>query len=159
MIAKSWINGELVECQFSQATQKRLLLCSLYALRDTYQGSGWALAEPEDAAADLTDGGLFVFVGDKLMCLSDVKPWFATEHIITEEFVDQGIPLETVKAVCEYVCRLLGFKRYTVGTRAAANGRHAGLAKKYQQTGLSVSTVELMGVINEQEGSQAGSQV
>lgn len=159
MIAKSWVNGELVECRFSERAQRKLLLCSLYHLRDSYKDTGWALAEPEEAAAELSDGALFVFVGDKLMCISDVKPWFAAEHIIAEEFVDPGIPLETVKAVCEYVCKLLGFKRYTVGTRAAANQRHAGLAKKYQQHGLSVSTVELMGVVHEQEDPQTGSQV
>lgn len=159
MIAKSWINGELVECPFSIRAQKQLLLISLYALRESYADTGWDIRSPQEAAEELMDGGLFVFVGSQLMCLSDVRPWFSNEHVITEEFVDPGIPLETVKAVMEYVCRLMGFKRYMVGTRAAANQRHAGLAKKYQQEGLSVSTVELMGVVHEQEDQEDVGQV
>lgn len=149
MWSMSWVGGKLTECQFLPRAQKSLLLASLYALRDRYASEGWALETPENAAQELLDGNIFIFVGDKLMCLSQAKPWFSTEFVLTEEFVDEGISLETVKAVCEYACREIGIKRYTVGTRAAANQRHAGLARLYQREGLTVSTVELMGVIHE----------
>lgn len=146
MNSLSWENGQLVPCKFSERGQLKLLLCSLYDLRDGYAPTGWKLAEPETAAAELIDDGLFVFVADKIICLSEARPWFSSEHVITEEFVDQGIPLDTVVQVMRAVCALVGCQRFTVGTRAAANQRHAGLAKLYQQHGLAVSTVELMGV-------------
>ena len=154
MWSVSWDGEKMIECQLLPRTQRSLLLLSLYTLRDRYAGEGWALETPETAAEELTPGNLFVFVGDKLMCLSQSKPWFSAEYVITEEFVDEGIPLETVKAVCEAACRDIGIRRYTVGTRAAPNQRHAGLASLYQREGLTVSTVELMGVIHEQKDSQ-----
>lgn len=154
MWSVSWDGEKLIECQLLPRTQRSLLLLSLYTLRDRYAGEGWALETPETAAEELTPGNLFVFVDDKLMCLSQSKPWFSAEYVITEEFVDEGILLETVKAVCEAACREIGIRRYTVGTRAAPNQRHAGLASLYQREGLTVSTVELMGVIHEQENPQ-----
>ena len=159
MWSYSWTGEKLVQCLFTTRAQKSLLLASLYVLRDKYKDEGWDLETPENAAHELEQGNLFVFVGDKLMCLSQVKPWFSKEHIITEEFVDEGIPLATVKAVCEFAGREIGVKRYTVGTRAATNQRHAGLASLYQREGLTVSTVELMGVIHEQKDSQGSGQV
>lgn len=148
MQAVSWKSGQLMACEYSEATQLSLLLCSLYALRDGYASTGWKLVEPEEAAAELMDDNLFVFVGDKLMCLSESRPWFSAENVITEEFVDEGIPLDTVVDVLKAVCERAGCNRFTVGTRAAANQRHAGLAKLYQRQGLSVSTVELVGELH-----------
>lgn len=159
MWAYSWTGKELVECEWSPKAQHSLLMASLYALHDKYKGEGWVLETPEEAAKELVQGNLFVFIGHRLICLSQTKPWFSKEHIVVEEFVDEGIQLETVKAVCEFACRTIGLRRYTVGTRAATNQRHAGLARLYQREGLTVSTVELMGVIHEQEDSQGSGQV
>lgn len=159
MWAVSWINGELVECEWSEETQRRLVRLSLHTLRDRYKSTGWRLAEVEAAYAELVDGNLFVFVGPSVMCLSECRPWFSAERVLTEEFVDDGIPLETVVAVMRAAAQVVDVNRFTVGTRAAANQRHAGLAQHYQRTGLAVSTVELMGVIHEQKDSQDRSQV
>lgn len=153
MISRSWVNGTLVECEFSERAQRHLLLCSLYALRDTYLATGWQMKTPEEAAEALTeseDDSFFVFVGDKLVCLSAAQPWFSKEYVLTEEFVDPGVPPETVKAIMLEVCRLVDIDRFEVGTRAVANQRHAGLSRLYQQQGLAVSTVTLMGVVNGQ---------
>lgn len=143
-----WQSGELGQCSFSERAARQLVLCSLYALRDSYAGQGWILATPSEALAELeADDAAIVFVGDKIICLTSGRPWFAGETILSEEFVDPGIPVETVAAVCREVCRLMDIRRFEVGTRAAANSRHAGLAKKYSQAGLTVSTIGLTGTI------------
>lgn len=159
MWAVSWIGGELVECHWSPETQRRLIRLSLFDLRQKYEPTGWKLASVAEAYDELIVGNLFVFVGQNVMCLSESKPWFSAERILTEEFVDEGIPLDTVVAIMKKAAAIVDVNRFTVGTRAAANQRHAGLARHYQRTGLAVSTVELMGVINEQENPEDRSQV
>lgn len=143
-----WQSGKLEQSTFSERAARQLVLCSLYALRDSYAGQGWILAEPSEAFEALeADDAAIVFVDDKIICLTASRPWFAGETVLSEEFVDPGIPVETVAAVCREVCGLLFIRRFEVGTRAAANSRHAGLAKKYSQAGLTVSTIGLTGTI------------
>ncbi|ANH51093.1 hypothetical protein FDH02_gp17 [Pseudomonas phage VSW-3] len=144
----SFKDGELGACQFSDATARRLVLVSLYALHREYTATGWDLTDPESALKELEDHSAFVFIDDRVICLSESKPWFSNEPVVSEEFVTDGIRPEQVKQVIEAVCRLMGVRRYAVGTRAVANGRHAGLSKLYQQEGLTVSTVELTGVVD-----------
>lgn len=160
MWSASWKDGKFTECEWSPETQRRLLRLSLWALREAYGKTGWKLATVNEAMEEVIPGSLFVFVGNKIICLSECKPWFSTERVLTEEFVDEGIGIDTTVAVMRAACGVVAVERFTVGTRAAANQRHAGLAKHYQGTGLTVSTVELMGVIqHEQENQEAGSQV
>lgn len=161
MKSLSWESGQLSACTLSEAVQRKLLLCSMYSLRVEYAPTGWQMVTPEEAADALgnDDDNLFVFVGYNMVCLTQCRPWFSAEDVITEEFVDQDIPLETVVEIMQAVARLAGCRRFSVGTRAAANQRHAGLARLYQRQGLAVSTVELMGVVHEQEDHQEDRQV
>lgn len=160
MWAVSWKNGEMGECEWSAETQRRLLRLSLLHLKEEYEKTGWRVAEVEDAMEELIPGNLFVFVGANIICLSESRPWFSAERVLTEEFVDPNIGLETVVEICKYAAEVVDVRRFTVGTRAAANQRHAGLAKLYQKQGLSVSTVELVGVVHgQQEDSEDTSQV
>lgn len=148
MWSVSWIDGKLVECEFDAIAQRELLGLSLQALRTEYVKTGWEVATVSDAMDDLISGNLFVFVGTQIICLSEGRPWFSAERVLTEEFVDPGIGLETVIEIMKAAADIVDVKRFTVGTRAAANQRHAGLAKLYQKQGLTVSTVELVGVIH-----------
>lgn len=149
MWAVSWINGKLEECEWKPHQQRILVLAEMEHLREAYQiQTGWECADAAEALAEFEDSSLFVFIGHKVMVLSETRPWFSKERVLTEEFIGQGIDIETAVAVMQETCRTVDIKRFTVGTRAAANGRHAGLAKLYQREGLTVSTVELMGEIH-----------
>ncbi len=151
-----WVNGEIVPSHLSPRGAMSLLRISLSELAKNYSHTGWETLSPEDAAKNLIDEDtIFVFVDYKIVAVSMSQPWFSAEAVITEEFVDEGVPLHVVNAILEFVARTVGVKRILVGTRAAPNQRHAGLAKLYSREGLTVSTVELMRVIDyEQEGLQ-----
>lgn len=154
MWSVSWKNGETVECEFSAKAQRSLLLASLYALYQGHAEMGWKLNTPEEVIDELIPGNLFVFVGDKIMCLSETQPWFAAERVLNEEFIDAGISIETIHEVMRYVCGVVDTRRYCVGTRTAANQRHDGLAKLHRQQGLTVTTIELMGEIHGKQEDQ-----
>lgn len=144
----SWDGDDLMACQWSESTARRLVRISLSSLRMAYLATGWELVSEDDALESLTEEGtVFVFVGDRIVAVNAEAPWFSAETVVYEEFVDEGIPLATVVAVLEAVARRLEVKRILVGTRAAPNQRHAGLAKLYTQEGMTVSTVELMKVL------------
>lgn len=143
----SWDNG-LVPCEWSDSTARKLVRISLSALAQAYASTGWELESEDDALAALEENGTaFVFVGSSIVAVNLDTPWFSKESVIYEEFVDEGIPLATVIAVLEAAARKIGVRRILVGTRAAPNQRHAGLAKLYTQEGMTVSTVELMKVL------------
>ncbi len=147
MWSVSWKDGELVPCEFLPETQRKLLRISLYGLRQEYEKTGWALVPLDVAMEEIIPGNMFVFVGDKIMGVSAAKPWFSSEGLVVEEFVDYGIPLDTVVAVLKASASIYGVRRYAVGTRAAMKQRHSALARLYEREGLSVSTIELTGVI------------
>ena len=148
MWAVSWVNGEFVPCIFTERAQRSLVLLELFKLHEGYKDTGWKLVEPEEALEALTPCNLFVFVGSAPMCISASTPWFSAEMVLAEEFVGAGIDTDTAADILRAACEMQGVRRFVVGTRAAANQRHAGLAKLYQKSGLSVSTIELMGVIH-----------
>jgi hypothetical protein len=161
MWAVSWINGELEPCLWKDHQQRILIVGELEHLKEKYEeATGWECVDPLTYFQEIEHGSLFVFVDHKVLCLNEVRPGFSKERILAEEFVGQGIDTETVVAVCRKVCATIGLKRFVVGTRAPANGRIAGLAKMYQRQGLSVSTIELMGEVHEQQKDpQGGGQV
>lgn len=120
----------------------------LHDLKAAYEVQGWSGITVSSALANLMEMVeatelVLVRVGeDGLVAFSMGTPWFSTEVILTEEFIvgcsiDDAVPLLKVAAKAE------GISRIVVGTRAAPNGRHLGLAKRYEQVGLSVSTIEL----------------
>lgn len=149
MWSVSFVNGELVPCKWSAHQQEILILAELEDLKTGYEAAtGWACVSAQEAFDSLRQGNLFVFVDHRPMCLSEAQPWFSAERVLTEEFVGQGIDTDTAVAVMLAVAAVVDVKRFVLGTRAAANGRHAGLANKYQRSGLFVSTVELMGVVD-----------
>lgn len=144
----SWENNSLTECVWSESTARRLVRISLSTLRERYEVTGWDLLRPDDALANLDElGTTVVFVGDLCVAMNIDQPWFSKEPVLYEEFVDDGVPLGTVVSILEHAAKVVGIKRILVGTRAAPNQRHAGLAKLYTQEGMAVSTVELMKVV------------
>lgn len=161
MWAVSWINGKMEACEWKDHQQRILIVGELEHLKEEYEkNTGWKCADPLEVFQEIECGSLFVFIGHKVLCLAETRPWFSAENVLTEEFVGQGIDTDTVIAVMREACATVGLKRFVVGTRAPANGRIAGLAKKYQQQGLSISTIELMGEVHgQQEDPQAGGEV
>ena len=162
MWAVSWENGELVPCTKDVETQLAIIEIELSRLQHAYGVTGWPTVPVEQALHSLTtqSGALFVFVNDSVMCLCEDRPWFSAERVLYEEFIGIGIGLETVVDVMIAVCAVSDIKRYVAGTRAAANQRHAGLAKLYSKEGLTISAIELMGVVsNGQKDSQGSGQV
>ena len=149
MWSASWVDGELVPCLLSPVAQRRAVLCTLSTLAQGYEKSGWAVTTPEKALFELEQGNLFVFVGVHPMCISMDKPWFATEFVLIEEFVSQGIGLAPVVAIMRKAMDVMSARRFVVGTRAVLNQRHGGLAKLYEREGLAISAVELTGVQDE----------
>lgn len=144
----SWKGGELAKCEWSERGARALMRISLCQLKSAYASTGWPTVEPDEAFDNLNDvDTIVVFVDELIVCVSVAQPWFSAEPVITEEFVDAGVPLATVVAICEFVARSAGISRILVGTRAAPNQRHAGLAQLYSREGMVVSTVELMRVV------------
>lgn len=150
-----WRNGALVEDDKWKPHQREILIrAALTDLREVYTNElHWPILPVEDAFQYLNERPedfVFVFTEDGgVICAGEGTPWFAELPVLSEEFVSRGMPTDTTVAVLRALAQMFEFTRFTVGTRAVANQRHAGLAKHYQQSGMSVSTVELMGVINE----------
>lgn len=150
MWALSWVDGKLTDCQWKPHQQRILILSELEHLKQGYEDrEGWPCTTAEEALTQIERSSIFVFDGHKVLALSAVQPWFSKEEVLTEDFVGQGMDIPTVVAIMREVCKVVCLKRFTVGTRAAANGRHAGLARLYENEGLSVSTLELKGEIDE----------
>lgn len=148
MHCMSWINGALVPCEWSARGCRSLVRLSLSVLAERYPD--WDLATPDEALDRLTsedEDTVFVFVDDKVLCLSVSMPWFSWDNVLSEVFVDEGISLEEIVTIMECVAKTTGLSRIAVGTRAVPGGRHAGLAKLYSRVGMTVSTIELMRVI------------
>lgn len=144
----SWENNSLTGCIWTEGTARRLVRIALSSLHDRYKGTGWDLLSPDEALMNLDElGTVVVFDGPLCVAVNIDKPWFSREQIVYEEFVEDGVPLATVVAILEHIARQMEVKRILVGTRAAPNQRHAGLAKLYTQEGMAVSTVELMKVV------------
>lgn len=151
MWAYSWEDGKLVTCRWSAHQQEILIKGELAHLKDAYEQTGWETEDVDTAFANLTGAQgicLFVFVGSAVLCLCEDRPWFSKERVLHEEFIGQGIGLPTVVEIMEYVAKVVDVRRYIAGTRAAANQRHAGLAKLYSKEGLTISAIELMGVVD-----------
>lgn len=112
----------------------------------------WSILSAEDAYTYITErANEFVIVLTEtggVVCAGEATPWFSEEAVMSEEFASH-IDTDTTTAIMRALCRAADFPRFVVGTRAVLNQRHAGLAKHYQQSGLTVSTIELMGVMNE----------
>lgn len=150
MWAVSWVNGELMPCEWKPHQQEILIKSEMERLRDVYVQTGWDVASVDEAYNELIEAGgmnLFVFVGPNVMCLCEDRPWFSRERVLYEEFIGMGIGLATVVEVMREVCKTVDIKRYATGTRAAVNQRHAGLAKLYSKEGLTISAIELMGEV------------
>lgn len=144
----SWDGQAIVPCEWSEPTAQKLLRISLSTLGDRYGKTGWQLLSIEDGIKNLAeDDTSIVFVGALCLAISIGQPWYSAEPVLYEDFVDEGIPLSTVVSVMEYAAKQVAIDRILVGTRAAPNQRHAGLAKLYTQEGMTVSTVELMKVV------------
>lgn len=144
-----WTGSALEQVNLSFHAAKALVLNALYGLKEHYAETGWKTRDPQEALSELIeDEALFVFTPDhRVICLTLCQPWFSGEDVLCEEFVEYGIPLETVSEVMEYVARGANVQRLVAGTRAAPNQRHAGLAKLYSKHGWAVSTMELTRVI------------
>lgn len=147
MWSVSLIGDELLPCTLTPGHQQYVVRNTLYLLADTYKVTGWETVTPEEAL-DALKGNLFVFVDTSVMCISISRPWFSKEDVLVEEFVGQGIGLHKVTKIMRLATSVMGAKRFVVGTRAAVNQRHSGLAKLYEREGLAVSAVELMGVVD-----------
>lgn len=144
MWSVSLVGDELLPCTLAPEYQQYVVRNTLYLLADAYKVTGWETVTPEEALAEL-QGNLFVFVDASVMCISISRPWFSKEDVLVEEFVGQGIGLHRVTKIMRLATVVMGAKRFVVGTRAAVNQRHSGLAKLYEREGLTVSAVELMG--------------
>jgi hypothetical protein len=160
MMAASWVDGALVECTWRPHQIEILIKAELAHLREAYEQTGWEIEDVDTAYTALTEAeglNLFVFVGPNVLCLCEDKPWFSKERVVYEEFIGQGIGLATVVEIMAAVCKMTDCKRYVAGTRAAANQRHAGLAKLYSKEGLTISAIELMGVVSIGKKDKKGS--
>lgn len=146
-----WTGHNLEQVDLSYHAAKSLVLNALYGLKQRYVETGWSTKDPEEAFRALIDEeALFVFTrSHRVVCLTMCQPWFSGEDVLCEEFVDEGVSLEEVTELMEYVARGANVRRLVAGTRAAPKQRHAGLAKLYSKQGWSVSTMELTRVIDE----------
>lgn len=156
MWSVSLIGDKLLPCTLTPGRQLYLVLSTLERLADNYKVTGWETVTPAEAYKEL-QGNLFVFAGTSVMCISISRPWFSKEDVLVEEFVGQGIGLHKVTKIMRLATGVMGAKRFVVGTRAAVNQRHSGLAKLYEREGLTVSAVELMGVVDGKEITEGGS--
>lgn len=150
-----WRNGQLEPNDKWKPHQCEILIrAALTDLREIYTNElKWDILSVDDAYQYLSERPgefMFVFTEDGgVICAAEGTPWFAELPVLSEEFVSRGMATDITVAVMRALAQGFEYDRFTVGTRAVANQRHAGLAKHYQQGGMSVSTVELMGVINE----------
>jgi hypothetical protein len=125
-------------------------MISLYELRDRHAlPKGWQPLDPQECLNRLVAADA-LFVHDsqgRIICFVVDSPWFSDDRVVSELWVDDGIALADVVLAAKAACVMGGAGRFVIGTRAAANDRHAGLAKLYSREGLTVSTVELEGKV------------
>lgn len=144
MILFRWADNQLADLQEEEHLLRLRVLQALAWLKEQYECQGWRyFAKPEDVADLVLNSFLFVEVQDSLVAFSIDTPWFLTEKVVTEHFIAGPADLTEVAAALAAVGKIAGAVRVEVGTRAAARGKHLALARKYQQLGFAVSTLEL----------------
>lgn len=137
-------DGVLTHLQEDRQTMRDRLLAGLVWLKSRYNAQGWKfLVEPEDIVDTLLDEAQLLVVGPSIVGFSVGVPWFLTKPVVGEEFIMFDGNLDDIVDGLYAVGEFCGACRLEVGTRAAANGKHAALARLYIRRGLSVSTLEL----------------
>lgn len=137
-------DGVLTHLQEDKQIIRKRLLEGLVWLKGRYTAQGWQfIVEPEDIVDTLIDEAQLLMVGPSIVGFSIGVPWFLTRPVVGEEFIMFDGNLTDIVAGLEAVGKHCGACRLEVGTRAAANGKHAALARLYIRQGLTVSTLEL----------------
>lgn len=135
---------------------RRRMLVDLTILADQYKDQGWSLVRPEEAVQAWLEssGALLVFPDFRLMMVSTCAPWFASDQVLNEEWIGQGITTEDAVKAMKAVASQIGVQRIEVGTRATPGQRHEAASRLYQRLGLRPMTITLGGNIHEQETRQ-----
>lgn len=126
------------------------IISELTRLAEVYKGTGWQLAEPVVAFHTTEDEFTFVLLeSGGMMAVSANVPWFAQEHVLSEEWLGAGVTTTEAVEAMKAICKQAGIRRFEVGTRAAPDQRHTAAARLYQRDGLRLTTITLEGVMDD----------
>lgn len=127
------------------------MLVDLTILASQYREVGYQLISPVKAmtAWEDSDGALVVFSDFRLMMVTAGAPWFASDVVLYEEWIGQGVTTDDAIKAMKAIAPHIGATKISVGTRATPGQRHEAAARLYQRQGLRPSTITLEGDVNE----------
>lgn len=140
--------GQLAYYMDSEQSASDKILHCLCWLYEQLRGSGWrSVRDPAGLVQHCKDEYSFLQVGNSLVAVDVVEPWFLNERVLAEEF-NAPWTGNTGADVAEIVSALTVFAKaadctmVSLGTRA--NTRQRGLAHLFEKTGARLSTIELV---------------
>lgn len=151
------VNGRIVRYVGSMGLVRSRIISELTGLAEAYKDTGWKITCPIKAFRR-TQGFTFVMLeSGGIMAVSSQVPWFAEEHVLCEEWIGAGVTTEEAADALRLMCKVMGFSRFEVGTRATPGQKHEAAARLYQRQGLRLSTISLEGVVEHEQETTAQS--
>jgi hypothetical protein len=141
-------NGQLAHYMDSEASVRKDVLAALRWLHKQMTESGWRNVNPPETLVDhCMQEYMFLYVGNSIIAVDVVEPWFVAETVLAEEFNapfagDTGADVSEITTAMAIMAAAAGCTMYSLGTRA--NTRQRGLARLFEKTGARLSTIELV---------------
>lgn len=131
---------------------RQRVISELTRLAEGYKDTGWHVTDPVKAYHRTREDFTFVLLHcGGIMAVSSHVPWFAEEHVLSEEWIGAGVTTEEAADAMRLMCKVMGFTRFEVGTRATPGQKHEAAARLYQRQGLRLSTISLEGVVTHEQ--------
>lgn len=146
------INGRIVKYVGSLGLIRSRIISELTGLAEGYKDTGWKVTCPIKAFHRTRGEFTFVLLeSGGIMAVSSQVPWFAEQHVLSEEWLGAGVTVSDAADVLYLMCKTMGFSRFEVGTRATPGQKHEAAARLYQRQGLRLSTISLEGVVEHEQ--------
>jgi len=140
--------GRLAYYMDSETSASDKILHCLTWLYKQLRDSGWRnVRDPAGLVKHCLEEYSFLQVGNSLVAVDVVAPWFIDEQVLAEEFNapwqgDTGASVDEIVSALEVFAEAAGCTMISLGTRA--NTRQRGLAHLFEKTGARLSTIELV---------------
>lgn len=154
-------DGVLAHYMDSETSVSDKILHCLTWLYAQLKASGWRnVRDPAGLVQHCKDEFLFLEVGNSLVAVDVIEPWFLNERVLAEEFNapwtgNTGASVAEIVSALEVFAKAAECTMVSLGTRA--NTRQRGLAHLFESTGARLSTIELVKEIPYEQGSQESS--
>lgn len=156
------VDGQLAHYMDSETSASDKILHCLSWLHQQLRASGWRnVRDPAGLVQHCKDEFMFLQVGNSLVAVGVVEPWFLTERVLAEEFNapwqgNTGASVDEIVSALEVFAKAAECTMVSLGTRA--NTRQRGLAHLFEKTGARLSTIELVKEIPYEQRSQESGQ-